>query len=474
MAMNRDNKNIWTSQLKEKMLASLAMLSCGALLVSVNYLAGIYNLRKDLTKARQHTLSKQTKEYLKHLKKEVKFTALLTGLPPKYLEDLFREYERVSRGIVKTKIVDPIVDIGYAAQFGNIIDGKQKKVVVQSDSERRDIDFTEEVLTEESLTNAILRITRDARNICFVQGHGEYRIDEEQDKGLSLLAKLLAANNMSARPLFIEASGGIPKDCDVLAIAGAQKHVTEMEEKKIDEYLKDGGDALFLVEHVVVTTPDQPLNEEQLRLNPSLNGILKNWGIKINDDVVVDLQSHASGDVGSPATDNYMAHRAIVSGLDYSFYIRPRSISIISQRRETLKLAPLVLTKSTKDSWGESDRTLHVKYDEILDRPGPVPIAFVIWEPKERDEPSDTRIVVFTDADFLTNRFIGSYSHAQLGINVVNWLSELDYKVFIDPKTIEVTRLELTSAQKRFVLIVLTVIPVMILLLGIVVWGQRR
>src|SRR6185503_15996980 len=216
---------------------------------------------------------------------------------------------------------------------------------------------------------------------------------------------------------------------------------------------------LFLIENTKVTTPDKPLTAEELELNPSLNSILNEWGLKVANDVVIDADSHASGDVGSPATKNYLAHRAIVAELDYTFYVRPRSISMLPGRRETLKVAPVVLTQSAERSWGETDRMLRIKFDEGVDRAGPVPIAFVVWEPKAQGEASDTRIMVFTDADFLTNIYIGAVNNAQMGLNAVNWLSELDYKTFLDKKKFEVKRLDLNSAQKRIVLIILVAMP---------------
>jgi ABC-type uncharacterized transport system involved in gliding motility auxiliary subunit len=268
--------------------------------------------------------------------------------------------------------------------------------------------------------------------------------------------------------------GDIPGDCDVLVIAGPQSQFTEEEDRIINDYLLKGGDALILIENIVVTTPDKPLTEEEENRNPSLNSILNNWGINVADDIVVDLSSHASGDVGSPATNNYMAHRSIVNDLDYTFFIRPRSISIKQGRRPTIKLAPVILTASEKNSWGETNRTLQVKFDEGIDRAGPVPFAFAIWEKKEEGEDSDTRIIVITDADFLTNAYIGQYSNARLGVNAINWLTEVDYQVIFDQKDVAVERLDLTSQQKRTVGVMLYLIPLLIATVGIVVWMRQK
>ena len=147
---------------------------------------------------------------------------------------------------------------------------------------------------------------------------------------------------------------------------------------------------------------------------------------------------------------------------------------MLGNRRATIRVAPLVLTASDKDSWGETNRNLIVKYDDLLDRPGPVPIAFVIWEQKDKNDASDTRMAVFTDVDFLSNAFIKQYSNAQMGLNAVNWISELDYYVLIDRKDIKVERLDLTSQQKRTVVVILWVMPVLIAGAGIMMWMRQR
>jgi gliding motility-associatede transport system auxiliary component len=329
-------------------------------------------------------------------------------------------------------------------------------------------------LSENQLTNAIIQVARDKRIVYFLIGHGEYDVSNEGDNGLSTLKRMLIANNVEVKTVMLGIEGKIPEDCDVLIVAGPRNPLIEEEEEIINRYLENGGDAFFLIENILITTPDKPLTEDEKRKNPSLNNILKHWGIKIADDIVVDLSNHIGQDVGCPATRSYPSHKAIVKNLDYTFYIRPRSISVLENRRKSIKVAPVVLTASDESSWGETDRTLVVKFDEGVDVPGPVPIAAVIWEPKEENEPSDTLIAVFTDIDFLSNVFIEKYSNAQMGLNVISWLSELEYKIFIDPKEIKVERLDLTSKQKRMVVVILFAIPLLIGIGGIMAWLKQK
>jgi ABC-type uncharacterized transport system involved in gliding motility auxiliary subunit len=456
----------------------IVTVSIGFIGVS-HYLANHSNVRWDVTQNKQHTLSNNTIEFISSLTNEVQLTAFHVGMPPKYLLDLFNEYERVSAGVIKTDIIDPIEQIAYAAKFGNAINADERKVIVQSGENRKDVDFSLSALSEEKLTNAIASVSRAPRTVYFLTGHGEYSSSSQEYAGLSKFKQLLSDNNITSKTLMLGISQSIPADCDVLIIAGPKNALSQTEETIIGDYLTKGGDALFLIEHTIVTTPDKPLSADQLQKNPSLNVILNQWGLDVQSDIVVDFTNHIGDDVGSPATKNYQRHKALTEGLDYTFYVRPRSIRVLPQRRASIKHAVIVSTASTENSWAETNRTLDIQFDPNTDTPGPVPFAYVVIEEKNSEDPqnkksSDTRLIVFTDADFLSNVYIHQYSNAQMGLNLVNWLAELDYKTFVSAKEIKVERLDLTSKQKRQVIVILFLLPFMFVIAGLVVWLRTK
>jgi formate hydrogenlyase subunit 6/NADH:ubiquinone oxidoreductase subunit I len=86
----------------------------------------------------------------------------------------------------------------------------------------------------------------------------------------------------------------------------------------------------------------------------------------------------------------------------------------------------------------------------------------------------DTRLIVFSDADFLSNVYVNQYSNAQMGLNLVNWLAELDYKIFVSAKEIKVERLNLTSKQTRQVIVILILLPFLFVIVGLVVWLRTK
>lgn len=488
-ASQSDIKQAFISRRWKKMLLVFTMVIGSLLFLSLShYAANSNNARWDVTQNKQHTLTQNTVNFISRLNEKVELTALYVGLPPKYLQDLFNEYERLSGGLISTQIIDPIDNISVAAKFGNVVNGSERKVIVQSSNGRKDVDFSDDALTEEKLTNAIARASSPARKVYFLVGHGEYSLSNEDNVGLSTFKQLLADNNITSEPLMLGITQAIPADCDVLVIAGARTALTKQEDSLIIDYLSAGGDALFLIENTLVTTPDKPLTTEQLQLNPSLNSLVNHWGLNVNSDIVVDLTNHVGDDVGSPATKNYQQHKAITEGLDYTFYVRPRSIEILAQRRANIKLAAIASTTSKTQSWAESNRNLAIEYNQETDTAGPVAISYVVLEEHKAKENktliespyatvkpiSDTRLIIFTDADFLTNVYINQYSNAQMGLNVVNWLAELDYQTFLNTKAVKVERLDLTSQQKRQVVVILFFTIFFFVIAGIVVWLQSK
>lgn len=444
-----------------------------------HYLVNLLNVRWDVTEYKQHTLSNNTMEYVSALTTEVKLTAFYVGMPPKYLQDILTEYERVSAGMIKTEVVDPVEQIAYAATFGNAINADERKVIVQSLGNRKEVDFSLKALSEDKLTNAIAGVSRAPRTVYFLTGHGEYLTSSQENTGLSKFKQLLSDNNIHSNTLMLGMTQSIPEDCDVLIIAGPKNQLSQEEETLIADYLIKGGDALFLIEHTLITSPDKPLSAEQLQKNPSLNGILNQWGLDVQSDIVVDFTNHVGGDVGTPATKNYQKHKAITEGLDYTFFVRPRSIRLLPQRRSSIKHAVIASTASTENSWAETNRMLDIQYDPNTDTLGPVAFSYVVIDEKNAEhqqfpKSSDTRLIVFTDADFLTNVYINQYSNGQLALNLVNWLADLDYKTFVSAKEIKVERLDLTSKQKRQVIVVLFLLPFLLVIAGFVVWLKNH
>jgi len=95
----------------------------------------------------------------------------------------------------------------------------------------------------------------------------------------------------------------------------------------------------------------------------------------------------------------------------------------------------------------------------------------------ETDELAATpgRLVVFGDADFVTNGQITQAGNATLVANTLNWLVERESHLGIPPKEPEQVRLTLTPQQQRlFFWLVIVGLPGGSLIAGVMVYVRRR
>ena len=118
------------------------------------------------------------------------------------------------------------------------------------------------------------------------------------------------------------------------------------------------------------------------------------------------------------------------------------------------------------------------------DLAGPVSLAAAVSAPApdapaNADKPDapkpETRIVVFGDSDFVSNRWLGIPGNRDLFLNSVNWLAQQENMISIRPRDPEDRRITLTAGQDAFIrLLALLIIPGGIIAAGVYTWWRRR
>ncbi len=159
-----------------------------AVIVLVNFLSARHHRRFDLTETKSFSLSEQTVKILESLPREVTVTAFYREAEPtrQKLEDLLAEY-RYHSPKLSVRYIDPDTHPGDAKRYGITEYGT---IVVESGKNESRTSTPD----EESLTNAMIKVTKDReRVVYFTTGHGER---DETDPGLG---NVLAAYGVSVR-----------------------------------------------------------------------------------------------------------------------------------------------------------------------------------------------------------------------------------------------------------------------------------
>ncbi len=273
--------------------------------------------------------------------------------------------------------------------------------------------------------------------------------------------------------------GNVLSDCALLVVAGPKTALLPVEVTAVNAYLAAGGNAFFMLEPFIET---------------GLEPVLRQYGVVLDDTIVIDAASHYWSDVSAPAVTSYNVHM-VTRELPLTFFPGVRSLSPTSERVPGTNVSPLV--NSSKNSYGEttSDRA---EFDEDSDLPGPNTLmavsirrpvtpdsaAAVEFGPQEKragmDAPvnratAESRIAVIGDSDFATNSFFHFLGNGNLFLNTVSYLTAQENLIGIEPRTYDLPRLSLTNRQmKGTFFLAVFLIPAVLAFVGIAVWWRQR
>ncbi len=444
-----------------------------ATLALLNLLSYRHYWRFDTTASGRFTLSPQTIKILEALPAKLQMTLFdkPSTVDRKDAEDLMSEYRYYSR-LVETRLVDPDQEPREAKHYnvqtyGTLVleyQGRQEKL---------------EQVTEELLTNAIVKITRtEKKKIYFLEGHGEKDIETHTKEGYPVLVEALEKQNYQVEKLLLMRAASVPEDCAVLVLAGPQKPLLEVEEQQLDIYLKRGGSALFLLD------PPPGIG---------LTSFLDKWGIKVGTDIVVDKLSRIfGGDYFMPVITEYLDH-PITKGFNTASFL-PVTRTITPASKPPASITVLPLAKTSQGSWAETRlEEQKCEYNEGEDRMGPLDVAVVATmtitgetitpdatsttetEPSAKKKEKMARLVVVGDSDFASNTYLNLSGNRDLILNIISWLAQEEGLISIRPRD-EVPRVvTLTEAQiKGLFYLTVLILPGLFLVIGSLVWLRRR
>ncbi|HEY64847.1 MAG TPA: GldG family protein [Caldilineae bacterium] len=444
------------------LLLSVAFLG---ILATINILSHHHHKRFDLTESKQYTLSQETIQILRSLEKPVKVTGVFVpgDMRRTDVEDLLKEYAYYSDKF-SYEFIDPEREPSKARRLGVTSYG----VLVFQCEDRRQQTYG---LDEEDLTSALLKVARPEQKVVyFTTGHKERDPQQFQPDGYGNIGRILGMDNYKVDLLNLATiTETVPGDAAVIIVASPKIAFAPEEVALLDKWLEEGGRLMLLAD-------PRPLEGGEDPWAPFAD-MLKKWGIRLRNDLVLDPASSFFGDAASPLVTRYRFSTITkdLGGLT-TFFPLARSIEQVTPElpEEDLTITPLIETSGK--SWGETNLAQRqVRYDEGTDVRGPLILAITV---ESRDRGS--RLVVFGDADFASNEVLnsvhGAFGNADLFRNSVNWLAEEEALIAISPKPPDIRIMQpLTPAQQNMIFYGTVVfLPLLVLTLGGVVWWGRR
>ena len=456
----------------------IALFAAGIIgvLLAVAYLSVRYPFRFDLTTERRFSLSAPMITMLQRLERPVHIVFFHDPM----MRETVELYELIARHTprVTVEFYDPMINPAQARMLGVNFAGT---AVLESEGRRLQVNGG----SETDIANGILRVSQAAtQRVCFLDGHGEpdpfsleshdhlegapghthglgakYVLHERHGMAKARHA-LETVNYRVEKVLLLQRSTGLT-GCAVLVVAGPKLALLPMEVEAVRAYLAGGGNALFMLDPFVRT---------------GLEPVVREYGVIIDDDIVIDEASHFWADVSSPAVSDYNRHQ-ITRDLPVTFFPGVRSLSPTPQRVPGTSVVPLV--NSSKNSWGQSNPDRVVAFVQGRDVAGPNTLMVVaLRRPSGEDGESAaprSRIAVVGDSDFATNSFFHIMGNGTLFLNTVNYLAAQENLIGIQPRTADLPRVNLTNRQMKasFFLSVLFV-PAVLAVVGSAVWWKQH
>ena len=494
---------------RTKELITAALVFVAAILLAMNTTR--YFGRIDMTETKEFTITNTTKEYIKTIPEQVNLTYFISdkvrAIAPAagQIEDLLFEYAANSRGHISTTSVDPSKNVmeAYAKKMG--ITAQQVQIYDRNELAYSTV-FSGILIQYLDRTVAIPFIL-DASNLEYELSSKIQKLVENTTTKIGLLSGdnqntvdyyysyLNETMKNNGEVITVEKGEAVDPEITVLYVLG-NRDFTEDDLKPVDEYIMNGGRAVFAIDGVFVDMVDN-LKASKLENNPAID-MLKKWGITINNNMVLDKYCKKITMKGQLPM-NYPMWLSINSKfVNKDNPITAGFASLDMMWASSLDLNPVPglnyqeLFSSTDESWLLNDYITGNPYEAFTTQhlqevdKGSHPLAYAVtgqFPSAFSDKVSkETKIIVIGDSDCLSNliEYTESPANLMFAENMLQWLDN-DRFMNIKTRSVRDIRLnkitDLSSKVKAILAVYLVnifIIPAGIIIYGIVRYIRRK
>lgn len=445
-----------------------------AIVVVINMIIGQLptNLRNvDLSENNLYEISNVSMEMLEKLEKDVTITVLaeLDSVDDR-IETFVKKYVGLSDHM-EAEWIDTVQHPSALQEYDS--DGNEIVVSCEETGKSKHISFYDiitydyssyyttgnvsesEFDAEGQLTSAVNYVTSDESAMIYrTSGHGESTFS-------TTVSDLFTKNNMETTEINLSMKPEIPGDCDLLFLYAPTSDLTDDEKTIIMDYLNDGGKVYVI------------LGETKKEM-PNLDALLEAYHLKQADGYIADAQRYYQGNYYAIFPVLSLASAGFSSGVENEMVLLYNSLGLeeVEAEDDGITMTPFLKTSSAGYAITEEQET---KGEYIL---GAVSTK-TIDQSEEGDDEAKTkeaRLTVLGSASMIDSQIVDSFSNLDnLTVFMNSVTANLDEieNIAIEAKSLTITyNTPLHAGVTSMILIV--GIPLVIVIIGFVVWMRRR
>ena len=493
----------------EQLVAVATVVLVAAIAAMLNYVAFRRYERFDMTSVGMFTLSSKSKQVLRELNDDVDIYLFLSRGESSFdqIDELLKRIQ-ASSSHVHVHYVDPEREeaefrllaqkFGILAAVGESGDVMADVAAVVARGDKRwhinrddligidmgpgadEDEVTLDMRAEQALTGALVQVESGrATKLCLTQGHGEWSVEQDDERALSTFKFSLRHDNIEWQGFETLGQTKAPDGCDAVLVLGPTRAFSAAEASMLGDYVSHGGNLLLALDPLI----------EHDQVEPSgFEGTLEQFGVRLDADVVLEGSSeHLLGDnmaefVVTDFNDHTITRN--LQGRGRVFTVLSRSVTPTGGNDRVTTLLRTsdkgfgvtnlaALAAGTQPERGPSDIA------------GPVSLAIAmrvpqIGEAREDDGSSEKtggRLVVVGDTDFLQGPLLETPELANLDFAsaITGYLTQRNALIAIAPKKVKGGALVLSQDDLMALFFrVVVLLPAAALLLGVGVWMSRR
>ena len=462
-------KNKFKYKFSSAVVTSCVVVALILINIIVNVLASKVNLNIDLTRDKIYTFSQQTEDVMKNLDKDVHCYVLYTVTNDdgaKYVDEYLEKYKRLSNHF-SYEYIDPYENPAFIKNFsqngenisiGSIIVtcGDKYKVIDASMLFNIATETTTTMEMEKHLTSAIMHTTgsNETGKIYFTKGHGEYDSSE--------LYTALNSEGYEAATVNLSQEA-IPEDAIALITLAPMRDFSLQEINALDAYLSEDGNYI-------------PVLSAEISETNNLFDFLKEYGINVLSCYVVENDSsHILNQGGNayPVPDmesHPITEKLIEAGL---VYLAPNSLAfqLTDDNINYAYTYPLLMT--TEKSYGKTNLSFTSLDKDDTDIEGPLCVGALSEARNDKG-----KILAIGSANSLSVPGIlrdGALANGDFILNAVSYMTDNTRSLSIRAKNVSYSAFTISELHTEFIRIIAQwVLPLIIILVGIIVWMRRR